>query len=344
MEGKIHKFVINLKRRDDRLTKFKENCPFDDVDVEIVYGFDAQNPDLESEAEQKIFNSFHSLLVGERGVFISHMRIFQEILDKNYDYGFIMEDDALFCDNFMEKYNALIKDMPLDTNILYIGGRFKPNFEMKPENCIKISDTIVQHKKINGKWPGGADNDRTTQAYIISKLGARLLLHFFNLNRENIDLKPVDHWALQVFYENYINIYNSSPLLCYSPRHSESDIRNNMFVLIDKVNTPAEVKPAIPSVKKLSTMVSKSTIASQYRSKGIRFSTESAQSAKAAEAAQSAKAAEAAQVALSKQTTNPSSSIQIPGKHPALMESRESRISAIKQLLKSNENSKFKNN
>jgi len=30
---KIHKFVINLKRRPDRLETFQKNCPFDDVEI-----------------------------------------------------------------------------------------------------------------------------------------------------------------------------------------------------------------------------------------------------------------------------------------------------------------------
>ena len=37
----MKKFVINLKRRPDRLTNFLNNCPYGDV--EIVYGFDGKN-------------------------------------------------------------------------------------------------------------------------------------------------------------------------------------------------------------------------------------------------------------------------------------------------------------
>ena len=223
MEANIPKYVINLKRREDRLENFKKHCPFNDV--EVVYGFDAKNIANECTYEQGIYNSFKSLMPGERGVFISHLRIYKDIIDKNIPYALIMEDDAVFCNDFIMKYEQVMKDAPSDMNILFVGGRFQENFQMKPENSIHVSDCIIQHKIINCQWTGGADLDRTLHAYVISHLGAKLLvraLDFYN----TVDLKPIDMWLLQVFAEHGIKIYNAKPLLCYSPRISDSDIRN----------------------------------------------------------------------------------------------------------------------
>jgi GR25 family glycosyltransferase involved in LPS biosynthesis len=68
----IKKFVINLKRRPDRLETFKKNCPF--TDVEVVYGFDGK---YEKGKEQDITYKL-KLKPGEIGVFISHLRIFKK--------------------------------------------------------------------------------------------------------------------------------------------------------------------------------------------------------------------------------------------------------------------------
>ena len=42
----IEKFVINLERRPDRLNKFLDKCPLNDV--KVISAFDGQNPEKES--------------------------------------------------------------------------------------------------------------------------------------------------------------------------------------------------------------------------------------------------------------------------------------------------------
>jgi hypothetical protein len=51
----MKKFVINLKRRPDRLETFLQRCPYHDV--EIVYGFDGKNPELETNKKFKLLVS-----------------------------------------------------------------------------------------------------------------------------------------------------------------------------------------------------------------------------------------------------------------------------------------------
>ena len=73
---KFVKFVINLKRRPDRLKQFFERCPFNDI--EVIEAFDAKFPNNEDPLELNIFNEKLKNLgafnrIGERGVFISHV-------------------------------------------------------------------------------------------------------------------------------------------------------------------------------------------------------------------------------------------------------------------------------
>ena len=75
----MKKFVINLKRRPDRLESFQERCVY--KDIEVIPGFDGKNPHLESKKEQKIYKSLpQRLQPGARGVWISHLRIWKQII------------------------------------------------------------------------------------------------------------------------------------------------------------------------------------------------------------------------------------------------------------------------
>jgi GR25 family glycosyltransferase involved in LPS biosynthesis len=213
----MKKFVINLKRRPDRLETFQKNCPFQDV--EVVYGFDGINPWAESSYREKnMLYKLGKLKPGEKGVFLSHMRIFQRIVTENHSYALIFEDDAIFCQDFVSRFDVIQKEIPLDTSILYVGGRFEPDFRMK--TCVALTRHIVSHA--SEQWDGD-DMDRTLHAYIISKDLAEILVKEFY--GPIIINEAIDSWIIKVCLKYSISLYNTYPLLCHSPLISNSDIR-----------------------------------------------------------------------------------------------------------------------
>lgn len=216
----IEKFVINLKRRPDRLKKFRDTCPL--KDVKVIYGFDGSLPgNEESEKERKLFNNFSILRPGERGVFISHLRIYHNIVENKIPFSLIMEDDAIFCKDFYKRCLNVLYDMPNTTDLLYIGGRFESEYNMKA--CTKVSNNIVRHNVINKKFTGShMDCDRTMHAYIISNRMANILLNTFYSTHITI---AIDDWILRVSNNNSIPVYNAQPLLCHSPLVGDSNIR-----------------------------------------------------------------------------------------------------------------------
>jgi glycosyl transferase family 25 len=214
----MKKYIINLKRRPDRLQNFKNNFKEFADDIQVVYGFDGKNFFSESKKEQEMARKCFNLNRGEMGCAISHFRIYQDIIDNNYDYGMIFEDDAMPSDNFNEKINNVLKEMP-NCDILFFGGRFTPDFMLNEPEFIKISDNIVMH---NIKLWDMMKHERTTHGYIISKKLAQFLLDKFE--KEGMRC-AMDNWFLQAIRNNNFDIYNSQPLLCYSSFNSESDIR-----------------------------------------------------------------------------------------------------------------------
>jgi glycosyl transferase family 25 len=213
----LQKFVINLKRRPDRLELFRSRCPLRDYTV--IHGFDGKYSTLEKSKEEiQMLSKFSRLRPGEEGVFISHLRIFQKIVTDKIPFAFIMEDDAIFCPGFSKKCLEVLSEIPHDTDILYIGGRFTPDFVM--DTSIKVSKNIVKHKR---PFNPGMMSDRTTHAYIVSNKMAGILVKKFELT--NLINTAFDDWILRVSIENSIDIYNANPLLCYSPAKGDSDIR-----------------------------------------------------------------------------------------------------------------------
>jgi len=209
----IKSYVINLKRRADRLQKFQEICPYL---VEIVYGFDGKNPHLENKKERTIFDRFSRLAPGERGCWISHLRIWKKMIDQNIQTAMIFEDDALFDEEFVNIMEKII--IPQD-GILYIGGRFNKNFTMKPEYTFPVS-TYVCKSNFNNFF--NKVHERTTHGYIIHLKVAKLFIEIFN-NKENN--QQLDHFMIQSLKGLDIPVYSTIPLLCHSPKVGDSDIR-----------------------------------------------------------------------------------------------------------------------
>ena len=219
----IPKFVINLKRRSDRLEKFQKSISLQDVI--IVCGFDGKNPGSECENEQQLFNMLpNNLMVGEKGVFISHLRIYQKIVDENIPYAIIFEDDAILCEDFEKKLEETVQNIPIDTDILFFGGRFDADFKMEEGTYLPISENIVAHTSIRWEQRNQVNHDRTYIGYIISNKLANSLIQYFN---KRIDIYlPIDHWVIKYCMNNGIQILNTYPLLCHSPAASpDSDIR-----------------------------------------------------------------------------------------------------------------------
>ena len=215
----IPKFVINLKRRPDRLSLFQERCPLKDVCV--IPAFDGHNHELESESDIKLYKKLTCSLLGERGVFVSHLRIYQEIVNEGHPYALIFEDDAEFCNEFLKRYENIIKELPEDFDLLYIGGRFSPEFVMSQSSSLPVSSNLVKYN-FNIPWDGPA-MDRTMHAYIISNSAAKRLVDEFT-SIDSMDV-PVDHWVIRHFTKETKQIYSASPLLCHSPMVGDSDIR-----------------------------------------------------------------------------------------------------------------------
>tara|TARA_B100001996_G_scaffold92919_1_gene69315 strand:+ start:8788 stop:10137 length:1350 start_codon:yes stop_codon:yes gene_type:complete len=217
---KCHGFVINLKRRPDRLAKFKLNYKETDVvDLHTKKAVDGKGDDTRIASMAPRVR----LSKGEIGCFLSHYEIWKYMTKIGLPFCIIYEDDVQFTDNYNFKLNKLLKNLPTDFHVCYIGGRFKKNHVSK--DVINVSENIVKHENV---YPikNGADLDRTAHAYIISLQAARNLCSEFEENFNPDILPPLDHFIIKYLLTNDFDILNSQPLLCWSELNGDSDIRD----------------------------------------------------------------------------------------------------------------------
>jgi GR25 family glycosyltransferase involved in LPS biosynthesis len=231
-EFSFKNFLINLERRPDRLYNFNNKTPI--KEYSLIYGFDGLNTEniTDRETIEKLAK-FNNLRKGEIGCFMSHIHIFEKIVEENIDNALIMEDDCIFCDNFYQIFEKVYKYSFL-YDILYLGGRFLPNYVMKSNNFIQCNDNIVQHNykkdyifnnnNLNGEdLDFRFDTDRTTSCYIISKSAAKKLLDVFN--KSELIVIPIDFWIIETLHYNDSKIFSHNPLLCHTNYFGDSDIR-----------------------------------------------------------------------------------------------------------------------
>jgi GR25 family glycosyltransferase involved in LPS biosynthesis len=221
-------FVINLEKHKDRLAKIdkqfkKENIEYSrfnavlghDIVItdkngtkhlgyELKYGsfkFDIGEYNINCGKHEFIYLITHKnniLSAGLLGCYCSHYEIINEIIEKNYAYGMIFEDDVKLSDGFGKYFYEATKQLNTipDFDILYfaihmqIKGKYYDNFgvmqdsikhnrdysqlpqNFKDANFIKIND-IFSKFIINNNIETKITATGAGYAYLVSNAGAK---------------------------------------------------------------------------------------------------------------------------------------------------------------------------
>ena len=117
------------------------------------------------EKDEKFYNKYYPLYNGDRvlpksefGVTISHIETYKEIFNFGYNKCLILEDDAIFCNNFKEILNEIIEESD------------EYDFSFLSSCC----DLNV--KKTTYKYLYEASKSRSVCAYIINSKNLKLIL------------------------------------------------------------------------------------------------------------------------------------------------------------------------
>ena len=98
--------VINLDRRIDRLEKITDQLKFLDIKFERFSAIDAKKLDIS----------------GQAACATSHYKVIEMAITENLNNILILEDDGIFADDFQEKFDQYINELPEDWDMFYLQG------------------------------------------------------------------------------------------------------------------------------------------------------------------------------------------------------------------------------
>jgi GR25 family glycosyltransferase involved in LPS biosynthesis len=194
-------YVINLKKNTDRLEKFMENAKKANVNVErfdAIYGKELQkdHPDI-----FKYFVKDHKLNPGQIGCALSHIKVWQDAIDNNYNNILVFEDDAIIPENFWNKFNKAYEELPKDWDC----------FSLNCSWCNNIKDYgLIQKSNFN-------------VCTISYNLNLKSINKIFNLIKNKKINEPIDVYLIENYYKKN-SLYIIKPHLIEPDSLYTSDI------------------------------------------------------------------------------------------------------------------------
>lgn len=213
-------YIINLDRRQDRYNNFLHRIPFNSNICERFSAIDGKNI-LKNKINENPFVI---------GCHMSHKKILQMVINdddiKDDDLILIFEDDVFFTETFSNEFIKLNETIKLfkENFIIYIGGRFKPNFKPSLKGWKLYHDKIYEKIGDDEKDILPSDYHRTTNVLILNKFTCNEIINKTNHIKTSI---PIDSLYNNIKkYIPDIKIYDLFPHICYSPANYETDIQN----------------------------------------------------------------------------------------------------------------------
>jgi GR25 family glycosyltransferase involved in LPS biosynthesis len=211
--------IKNLSYNQDKLL-YLRNFNLDPIIVKGINGY-CESEYIDSYEYKNYINEQYKIFgpKGAIGCFLSHIKVWKRFIsDKNSDDDKIMvlEDDIILEDNFNDKLKLLLKDVPSDYDILYLGYIGGNVF-----NLIGSLLGINREEKIITENIIIPSISFATHAYIISKKGIHNILNRFE------KFKLDNHIDYYLQSSRNLNCYSSFPRIAYQ---TSTDTLNSLNV------------------------------------------------------------------------------------------------------------------
>ena len=228
--NKINKiYYINLDTRPDRYEHFLKQCYDHHIPYNIISRYTAINGNTynfsldDYEMFKKVDYIGQNYMKKIMGNQLSHYNILKEMIEKNYNYIIILQDDVIFRTNFINYLDKLMNNIPDNAEIINIGFHEFASFSVfipwnfNKENIMikeKINDDVcILNETVNP----------CSLAYIVTKQGATNLINYFE---ETGFLRATD-MNYNVYLNNKNIFYGSNTVLCTGNPNLGSDIFTN---------------------------------------------------------------------------------------------------------------------
>lgn len=201
-------YVINMDKDKHRFKQITKECQKFNIKFERFTGIDATI--LTKKEKSKYITNYcnnycpNSII----GCAISHIKIYEDIINKGYKNALILEDDIYIYDDFYDILNKAFEELPDNYDILYLG--FLNFFNLKKNNNTNKNIFIPI-------LPFG------THAYIISNKGCKILLKHL---RKNIFIHIDFMINLNM---NKLNVYATKKKIIYQIWDDSNNSNLNSF-------------------------------------------------------------------------------------------------------------------
>jgi len=154
-------FIIHLshmKERKEYVIQNIKNAGF--TDIILFEGVDGQNPDSVRDEMDKNKNPLldKSLRPGAIGCLLSHLKLYQHIIQNNIQISTIFEDDVHFHPEWKTLSHEYYELSPKDFDVIFIGNQLNSSFVKNPISKLITTEPIY-----------------CTHAYIVTLEGAKRL-------------------------------------------------------------------------------------------------------------------------------------------------------------------------
>lgn len=228
-------YVINMDKSTDRLKHMEDQIdiigkPFNRISAFV--GKDMTKEEIKNNSTTACSLFCTSSMIG---IFMSHKKAWETIINNNDKYGMIMEDDCSLIPSFQEDLKKCIDELFIvdpEWDFLYLGcfGGCNKN---KEEYDYITQLQIMFANKINPKPPNmysfTPEAPIGFHCYIISQKCAKTLLKIMDKVSYHVDVAFLN-------YANKFNVYSSSKTLAYQYSNSDNSTQTENFpVILNKI-------------------------------------------------------------------------------------------------------------
>jgi glycosyl transferase, family 25 len=220
-------YVVTLHRATNRQTKIKEIL--NELDYEFFYGVDKLNLNIDTLKKENVYNELQAIklhknskpmFLGQVACSLSHRKLYEKILNENYEKVLIFEDDFIVDENAVNTILAAFKQLPASWDLWYLGYYLNETVTQKMKlkqvfykvlshlRLIKFSPTQVNnlYPKPFSKNLMKAGFHNTTHSYAVHKKCLQKLI-----DAQTPVVFPADTLLSHLIISEKIEAYISTP-------------------------------------------------------------------------------------------------------------------------------------
>jgi glycosyl transferase family 25 len=239
----IPAFCITLERRQDRWRRFQDQSGIDGLELKRFLGVDGKTIDIRNDNRVALCTKRNILAkmrrsheeldsVGGVGCALSHIAVWQWMVDNNQEICLVFEDDAVVPPDFIQKANACISDSvilrdPKKWDMWLLGGIWDKLTRIPGEKkAVRVGEFVLFH------------------AYVMTLHGAKRLLKDVYPIHSHIDL-----WTSIYGYVHDFRTIGCTDLILRQNQKVKTDIQSEKNC--DICNVPVDYGKTHTMVSKI---------------------------------------------------------------------------------------------